>query len=289
VATIKSFKVETEKVEFEEIHGLAVDKSGTLWVYAGTSQGEGIDQFNDASGKNEFVSFIEPTSGCSPRPGFAVAGAGEFFYVGRERENRKGECEEPTTLMKLNAAGEPGPEPSSNSQLDAANTSGVAVDVASTAVYFDNATNVSAFNAGGSFTERFGEEGAGKLGEGQGIAVDSETNDVFVADAAAGTVNVYEPAKSTPPTPETHEPPLPDHRAWELVSPPNKHGTPRGEVPIGWQPGEGTEYRFLSADLSTALIEPDQGVEITTEKPLASTPVESTETTVYQRNLQSGT
>src|SRR6202035_4119066 len=66
-------------------------------------------------------------------------------------------------------------------------------------------------------------------------------------------------------------------------------GTPRGEVPIGWQPGEGTEYRFLSADLSTALIEPDQGVEITTEKPLASTPVESTETTVYQRNLQSGT
>src|SRR6202035_4411875 len=91
VATIKSFKVETEKVEFEEIHGLAVDKSGTLWVYAGTSQGEGIDQFNDASGKNEFVSFIEPTSGCSPRPGFAVAGAGEFFYVARERENRKGE------------------------------------------------------------------------------------------------------------------------------------------------------------------------------------------------------
>jgi DNA-binding beta-propeller fold protein YncE len=230
VAKIKVFKEkvkvigeEPEEHEFEEIHGLAVDARGDLWVYQGE---EVIDQLSSAT-VNKLLSIVEvrSPSGCVPRPGFAVTGNAEFFYVGRERENRKGECEPGVTaLMKLESSGEPSVEPARNAQLDNENTTGVAVDSSSGEVYFDNGTNISAFSPTGLFIQRFGdEEGSAHLQEGAGIAVDATTNDVYVADAHEGKVEIFIPksSKESPPEP-IHE--LPDHRAWEMVSPLNKFG-----------------------------------------------------------------
>ena len=231
IITFKKKEKEAEEHEFEEVHGIAVDASGNLWV----DNGEVIDQFS-GSEPNTFLSIVEDSGSCPAKPGFAVASSAvtkeaEFFYVGRERENRLGACEEATVLVKINTAGEPATEPpgepARKAQLDNENTTGVAVD-SSNNVYFDNGTSVSEFNAKGLFVQRFGEEsGEGQLHEGAGIAVNSATNDAFVAEvnAGAGDVKVYEPKTSKEPSPEgepTHE--LPDHRAYEMVSPTNKFG-----------------------------------------------------------------
>jgi hypothetical protein len=230
IIKFKKKEKEAEEHEFEpEIHGIGVDASGNLWV----DNGEVIDQFS-GSEPNTFLSIVEDSGSCLPKHGFAVASSAvtkeaEFFYVGRERENRLGACEEATVLVKINTTGEaatePPGEPARKAQLDNENTTGVAVD-SSNDVYFDNGTSVSEFNAKGLFVQRFGDEaGAGQLLEGAGVAINSATNDAFVAEvnAGAGDVKLYEPKTSKEPTGEpTHE--LPDHRAYEMVSPPIKFG-----------------------------------------------------------------
>jgi hypothetical protein len=219
---------ETEEHEFEEIRGLSVDSNGDLWVF----QGEKIDRFGNEK-VNTFLSQVEEVyspSGCSNRPGFAVAlndaaTEVESFYVGRERENRLEECEaEATTAVKLNSAGQPAAEPARNAQIDNENTTGVALD-GSNDVYFDNGTSIAAFSPTGSFIQRFGNEpGQGQLKEANGIAVGPATNDVYVADSEA-EVKVYVPKPPASIEPPTAGQELPDQRAWELVSPPNKLGS----------------------------------------------------------------
>jgi DNA-binding beta-propeller fold protein YncE len=355
VRVIKKFKrsengeVVEEFEEFSEVHGLAVDANGGLWV----SEEEAVDSFSNGE-PNKFLARPEVSSpsGCSPLPGFAVGsnpstGEAEFFYVAHERENRKGECEEPAVLMKTNLAGEPVPsEPTPfEAQLDNQNTTGAAVDRTTGDVYFDNKTNVSAFSSKSLFIERFGDEpGAGQLQEGTGIAVNSATKSVYVADAhgGQGEVKVYVP-KTTQEPPE-HEPKvqLPDGRKWELVTPQIKFGaailpitlergltqasedgsalgyvatapivptppsnrapesapilskrtaggwstegigSPRSQVPAGYQVDSGTEYRFFSNDLSVALLEPDLGIKTPDEPPLSP---DATETTLYWRDM----
>ncbi len=219
-----------EEHEFEEIHGLAVDASGDLWVY----EGEKIDRLGNGTPANKLLSQVEEVyspSSCLNRTGFAVAlngASAESFYVGRERENRKEECEPAATVMvKLNSSGQPSAEPARNAQLDNENTTGVAVD-ASNNVYFDNGTNISAFSPTGSFIQRFGNEaGPAQLQEGVGIAVGTVgpvTNDVYVADGHKGEVKVFIPKPPSTIERPTEVQELPDQREWEMVSPPNKLG-----------------------------------------------------------------
>jgi DNA-binding beta-propeller fold protein YncE len=229
-AVYKKFKQEVGPGEFEvfeqfeEVHGLAVDSSGDLFVAEGETF---IDKFAPSS-STLLASRTEVSGGaCSPRPGFAATGNAENFYIGRFRENRKEECEETATVaMKLNAAGEPVSEVARNAQLDNENTTGIAVDRATGEVYFDNGTSVSAFDANGQFVQRFGNEGAGHLRTGTGIAIDSASETVFVADVGEngfGVVQAFGPSSGEEPRAKA-EAQLPDNRAYELVSPQNKLG-----------------------------------------------------------------
>jgi DNA-binding beta-propeller fold protein YncE len=228
---IKRFQTTFEVTPFEheefaehgEIMGVAVDAKGGLWVY----DSEVIYGFNNEE-KNVYQTQIAVSGSCSPRPGFAVSPDAKFFYVGRERESRTGECEEPTALMELGSSGEPLAEGEPfTSQLDRQNTTGATVDNATGIVYFDNAKTVAAFGADGRFDERFGDEATPgpALQEGTGVAVNGATNEVFVADNATQKINVYTPGPEAPPAKGEPLPPLPDNRAWELVSPENKHGS----------------------------------------------------------------
>jgi DNA-binding beta-propeller fold protein YncE len=91
-------------------------------------------------------------------------------------------------------------------ELDAENSTGVALDLSSGAqssgdVYVDNATSVAAFDPSGALIQRFGSEQL-QGGGGSGLAVDSEANAVFVADAALGRLDVFKPSEPGPPVVE---------------------------------------------------------------------------------------
>lgn len=281
---IKKFKVKIgeaegkpefeEFEEFGEIHGLAEDAKGNLWVDEGEMA---LVRFTPTEGEpviREAGARVEVSGGeCAPRPGFAVTAEADFFYVGRERENRKAECEGPSVAMKLNAAGEPALEPPFNAQLDLEPTVGVAVDHATGTAYFDNAASISAFSATDDFVERFGKAaGEGKLQESTGVAVNSSTNEVLAVEAHEGRVQVYvpgTPGEGTPGEPEkTHA--LPDHRAYEQVTPQNKFGA--SIYPISFNFGlvqasdDGSAIAFsatgpvVSAPPTNRAIEPSQNV-----------------------------
>ena len=227
---IQAFEVEGLAEELEEIHGIGVDASGGLWVYNRTQ----IDHF-DSGQPNKYVSEVAVGLECEARAGFAVAPAGNAFYVGAFRENALAECEESTTvIVKLGPEGEPATQfpggPPRLAQLDNERNSGVTVDESSGEVYLDNGTSVSAFTASGKFVQRFGGE---QLQKGTGVAVDEASGEVYVADLHEAQFDVYAPQASPPPppSPEAAEPTLADGRTWELVTPPDKLGRPSTRSP----------------------------------------------------------
>jgi DNA-binding beta-propeller fold protein YncE len=84
--------------------------------------------------------------------------------------------------------------------LDSGKSTGVAVDAAGD-VFVDDRTYVAEYaapvHAGEALTAKIG---LGTLGEGYGLAVSADGARVYVADAADGTVKVYEPALTAPTT-----------------------------------------------------------------------------------------
>lgn len=219
---VKKFKFEKEEHEFFEVHGLSVDASGELWV-------ESEEQIYGFTGEEPNVAFTAiPNSELGPcfvvKPGFAASPDGEAFYVGRGRANHAEEClegaNEATTIEKVNRADE-----LLVAELDNQSSTGVAVDSASAGVYVDNGQSVAAFNSAGEFEQRFGgagEEGTAHLGAGTGIAVDGKTGYVYVADGAQRQIEVFAPAAAPPSASQLVS--LADNRAWEQVSPTDKHG-----------------------------------------------------------------
>jgi hypothetical protein len=268
VGFIKKFKnSENEPVELEEIHGISVDSSGNLWVY----NGEVIDEFDSEA---KFVGVVEIFGGsCGTRPGFAVSGSADAFYVGRERENHAEECEEPTVMMKLGATGIPsvGEEVAAfESQLDLQATSGVAVDRNTGEVYFDNKTSISAYAPSEDFIERFGQGSSeGNLRESTGVAVSSATNEVFAVDAVEGRVDVFVPS-TTVPKPGEPKNELPDGRGYEQVSPQNKFASSIYPISVEFgmvqasKEGEAITYTasgpIVAAPPVNRAIEPSQNV-----------------------------
>jgi hypothetical protein len=225
--------------ELPQIHGVAVDSAGTLWIYEGkTAEETSLESFSNEV-TNTFVSSIELSPElCIPRRGLAVGPGAESFYIGRTRENRKEACENATPVaVKLNGAGETATEnsapneipgdPAFYAQLDNESTTGFGVNQVTGEVFFDNnGTSLSAFSPSGVFVQRFGDEaGPGALQAGAGVAVDAKTGDVYVFDAReGGFLDVFVPKVFEEVSPEQGSG-LPDGRAWEQVTPLNKLGS----------------------------------------------------------------
>ena len=86
----------SEEEELFGIHGVAVDATGRLYVY----EEEGVIAYDAKAPKNKFVSQTELEGGCiESLSGFAVAPAGEAFYVAKERESRSESCVEPSRVI----------------------------------------------------------------------------------------------------------------------------------------------------------------------------------------------
>jgi hypothetical protein len=226
----------TPAAELPQIHGVAVDTTGTLWIYEGkTAEETSIESFNDEVA-NAPVSSIELSAElCIPRRGLAVGPGAETFYIGRSRETRKGSCESAPVAVKLVGNGETATEAQAGSngepaffaQLDNESTTGFGVNQVTGQVFFDNnGTSISSFSPSGVFVQRFGDEaGPNALQAGAGVAVNAKTESVYVYDTReGGFLDVFVPKTFEEFSP-TKGSGLPDGREWEQVTPLNKLGS----------------------------------------------------------------
>ncbi len=187
-----------EELELEDIDGVAVDASGTLWV---DWEGEGrISGFGDEESNRWQPSLekdleVEARFTCRARPGFAVAANDEYLYAAHERESGLEECGEeessPALVAKFTSAGQV-----VAAGLDHEDTTGVA-DARDGEVYADNGGSVAAFSSSGALVQRFG---SGQLNAGGAVAVDDSLNesdpsrgDVYVAEPGEGKIAVFAP------------------------------------------------------------------------------------------------
>jgi len=183
----------------EDIHGLAVDAGGKLWMYYGE---EGlISAFSDAEANRWEPSLdkdleIPLRYECPAARGFAIAPNDEYLYVSHVRETPLEECpEEESPALQVavfSAAGQPVAR-----ALEHESATGVALDPADSDLYVDNATSVAAFSQERQFIQRFG---SGDLSAGGALAVDSSRDDVLAAEPSAGKVVVFGPEGAGPPT-----------------------------------------------------------------------------------------
>ena len=208
------------------LDGIAVDSHGTVWLYRGEEEEEGdVEGFSDGEKPVELTSFPVPV--VCPKPGFAVDAAGSVFYADHELLDSGDEC--PAVVEREQAEAEKhGKEEGKDARpvltaklaegglsvatagVDRQNTTGVAVDEASSSatplgaaangdVYLDNGTSVAAFTADGSLIQRFG---SAHLQGGEGVAIDAATGELYVVDAAAQAVDVFEAEPAGEPVAE---------------------------------------------------------------------------------------
>ncbi len=206
--------------------GVAVDGHGSVWVDWGSAV-EGtvagahrpkMVTYADSRGNTRTGEFSLDLPLRSLRAGLAVTPEGDVFVdyepvvLFEEAEEGGGEggeepCEwDACVAAELAGVEEPvhGIEPGAllSGEVDQEDTTGLAVAPRRADEYgevlLDNATSVSAVTLGGVPIQRFGGE-LGRLQDGSGVAVDAE-GDVFVADAGAGDVDVFEPEPVSAPT-----------------------------------------------------------------------------------------
>ncbi len=202
IGTLKRFSIEGSETKFATIEGVAVDTSGTLFVY----QADGVvDTFSDAM-SNEVESRITVEAGHTAESGLALD-SNDNLYVGLEGAGGLpvvGKLERATGKLLL-------------AQLDGEHTTAVAVNPVDDEeatdvdelndVYVDNTTGtgreeettVAEFDEEADLIQRFSAPG---LKEGDAIAVDGETGAVYVADKSSATVDVFELELPGPPTVE---------------------------------------------------------------------------------------
>jgi hypothetical protein len=204
---------------FSALDGVAVDPRGLVWV--DQSSGE-IDSFSDAQA-NEFHSRSEPIQypgnsyvglNGGPAPGLSVDSKDDLYVTYSElglvarlnsaQELVPGSGEGIPVFVAADKGLEVGiSQPGRNNGLK----KGIAVDFSNDNVYLDMnqntinlehtpVTDVEELSTDGSLTETFGSEQLSDRG-GSGLAVNSSTGTVYVADDVAGAVFVYQ----TVPTP----------------------------------------------------------------------------------------
>ncbi len=158
---------------FSRLDGVAVDPAGSLWVYQASGE---IDSFSDAL-VNAFASARNSQAQFTEEPGFAVDSE-DHLYVLHEGSLQY------RNVAKLNSAGEAETQRFGGVEEQA----GVAVNPANNNVYLDAGATIGEFSSGGSLIERYGE---GDLTGGGGLAVNSSTGTVYVADAAGNDVAMF--------------------------------------------------------------------------------------------------
>jgi len=204
---------------FSALDGVAVDPRGLVWV---DQSSEEIDSFSDAQA-NEFYSRSEPISYGNesfiglpggPTPGLAVDSKDDLYVdydSGHRLVARLNSLQE---LIPGSGEGIPVAEPDKGLEVGAPQPprtnglkTGIAVDLSNDNIYLDMnqntaelehapITDVEELTADGLLIETFGSEQLSDQG-GSGLAVNSSTGTVYVADDVAGAVFVYQ----TVPTP----------------------------------------------------------------------------------------
>lgn len=198
---IGSLKQEGSEAKWEgALDGVSVDGSGRLWVYRGAEATGEVERFGDEV-KNLFEEPVLESPVTCPKPGFAVDATGERLYVDHELESHdacpqeEGQPSRSVLTSQLSLAGET-LETGLNA-MDQLPSSAVASEAASGDVYVSNLGTVGAFDDEGALIQRLSLPGATPAA--RGVAADSATGEVYVADAAAGKIDVFEPEPAGKP------------------------------------------------------------------------------------------
>ncbi len=171
---------------FESVEGVTVDTAGNVWVWGTGKYVEGTSienndhllfTFDDAA-ENGFVSLQQTarTGSGTNFPAFVVdTVSNDLFFA----TNSYG-------LLKMSIAGIFLEEEVDG--FDFRETKGLAVEGSSGRFYVDAGESVSVFEAGGGQFKLQPTFGSGNLTAGRGLAVDSSTGAVYVADVGSDTV-----------------------------------------------------------------------------------------------------
>ncbi|MGB8842413.1 MAG: hypothetical protein WCC64_15240, partial [Aliidongia sp.] len=156
-----------------ELLGVAVDSSGDLWVYSDEAAGEGqVSEFDEAG-----ISVKSPfDTGRGTTPALAVDSADNVYLTAGGQ-----------TLFKYDASG--GEEQGTS----IAPACGLAIDLATNDLYVDLGTSLAQYGAFGEpFSEPLYRSGVrSSMVAGRGVAVDSTSHEVYVADSSTGQVDVF--------------------------------------------------------------------------------------------------
>ena len=180
-----------EVIPFGELDGVAVSADGTVWVSQanGTPSGE-VDSFSDEVVTQFLARALLEDGFGSVSPGLAVD-AEHNIYVGIKEGDYDLLAGEFTATGSVLSYYVP----------ELTDVTGMALDLANNEVYYSLPTNVDAYSAESAFIEAFG---SGHLTGGDGVAVDAGNGTVYVADAAADAVEIFDEV----PVPDvTTEPP----------------------------------------------------------------------------------
>ena len=159
---------------FGELRGVAVDPTGDLWVY------ESNKKVDELSGAGAFMKQFEKNPGNRAEPGLAVDSAGNTYLV--ERGSK--------VLGKYNAAGEQQKEKETE-KIEP--ITGLAINPATNDLYVDKGTSIEQYGPFGEpFTKPLYGSGPELVGSGAGIAVDSTSHAVYLADSANDDVAILE-------------------------------------------------------------------------------------------------
>lgn len=163
-ALVASWRAGGQLSGFPELAGVAVDGSGTLYVLNGT-------QMSKFTPTGASAGEFETAAGTAP-DGIAVDSTGAIY---KARGNG--------AIVKLNASGGELIE-----KIGCFCATGVAVDPNGDDLYASETAAVSRYRFDGSPVETFG---SGRLSGAEGLSVDTETGDAFVANTGAGSVGVF--------------------------------------------------------------------------------------------------
>jgi DNA-binding beta-propeller fold protein YncE len=178
---------------FRELYGVAVDPAGGLWVEEqnfGSAPVGAADYGNGTA--NAFVGFRATVgAGFVREGGFAVDSQDDLYVTqeGSGEANFLGEFDSSGGLLAA--------------ALDEEATTGVATEFPSDDVYLDNVGAVARFGPEGARIEGLPIEGLSVPGmHGTGVAVNSATGQVYVADSS-GVVYVFKLEEPSKPTVES--------------------------------------------------------------------------------------